>query len=68
MHDPASKLLLNYNQYQRIQKKLMMKMAVMTYVAKYQKSSVIELTKSKEKDPQRASQDSKISVTGKGKS
>ena len=34
--DPASKLVQNFNQYERIKKKLLLRMAVMSYVTKFQ--------------------------------
>ena len=34
--DPASKLVQNFNQYERIKKRLLLRMAVMSYVTKFQ--------------------------------
>ena len=45
--DPASKLVQNFNQYERIKKKLLLRMAVMSYVTKFQAKTELKVAMAK---------------------
>ena len=45
--DPASKLVQNFNQYERIKKKLLLRMAVMSYVTKIQAKTELKVALAK---------------------
>ena len=56
LDDPAAKLVRNFNEYERIKKKLLLRMAVMTYLTKFHARNELKIPSPPEKEPKRQSQ------------